>query len=484
MDRYPFRHAPLALAVATACAVPANADLLHEALPAVTVRTLAEPTRHHFFNGYDVATLPGGGFAVIWAEQFNYGEPEPEDLPDAVKLQRFDENAERVGEEITLYETTNASGSVALSAPSLAADASGNLVAAWSDAGHFCTKDLSFHLIGPDVLATADLPAPISIATDACAPDLAVDADGDFAIAWERDDNDSSLQTFLANGTPHSSVIRLDGREPAVAMSPDGTVLAGWNGSAYVDGQRFNLNGAPLGEKFRLDTDITYSDSSTRLHTPAVDADADGGFVASWNQLQPNVDVVEDRRTKRGQRWHADGTAGAALKYGDSEPDLYSDFHVVGDANFSANSQGDVAAVWIRHADDELPEPKITLIDNNNTVVEYEKLFVPVDELSITTQLGQPEVSLHDEGAVIVWSQRDEDGPETLRARVFKAPPPPPEEPEEEPDDEVVEDPSSDNDTTDTDSNGSSGGSGGPVLGILMTLAAGWRWLARKRGVR
>lgn len=481
MDRYPFRHAPLALAVATACAVPANADLLHEALPAVTIRTLEEPTRHHFFNGYDVATLPGGGFAVIWAEQFNYGEPEAEDLPDAVKLQRFNETAEQVGEEITLYKATNASGSIALTAPSLAADASGNLVAVWSDAAHFCTKDLSFHLIGPDVLATAELPEPVSIVEDACAPDVAVDADGDFAIVWERDGNDSSLRTFLADGTPHSSIIRLDGREPTVALSPDGTVMAGWNGSAYVDGQRFNLNGVPLGEESRLDTDITYSDSSTRLHTPAVAADADGGFVASWNQLQPNVDVVADRRTKRGQRWHADGTPGAALKYGDSAPDLYSAFHVVGDANFSANSQGDVAAVWIRHAEDELPEPKITLIDGTNTVIENERLFVPVDELSITSELRRPQVALHDAGAVIVWSQREEDGPETLRARVFKAPPPL-EEPEEEPDDDVEEDPSTGND--DTGSNGSSGGSGGPVLGLLMALAGVWRWFTRHRHLR
>lgn len=476
MERIKFRHAPLAAAVALTVLVPAKASLLEIPSPAIDVYQVDS---QHVLTGYDVVTLPEGQFGVLWSEHdddlYSY---------DYVKLQRFDQNGEPLGEEITVYQVV---GYASTRQPVIAADETGRMAVAWAIDENLeidtdgCDDRIEIARISQD--GTVD---NVSVDIDSgCRPDIAMDADGDIALVWQVGEGirrRAKLQTFLADGAEYSEVNGLGQKEPSVVFSSDGTLLAGWNQRGRPRGQRFSLDGTRLGDEFRVDTDITYSDSSTILDTLTVAADAEGGFVAFWNQIQPNIDVDEDRLTKRGQRWHSDGTPGAELKFGDSEPDGRYPYGVVGDATFSANAQGDVAAVWIRHAEDELPEPKITLIDGTNTVIDNERLFVSDDELSVTTQLGQPQVALHNEGAVLVWSQREEDGPETLRARVFKAPPPPPEEPEEEPDDDVVEEeaPASNDDN---DSNGS-GGSGGLVLGILMTLAGALRWHTRKGGIR
>lgn len=469
MDRITFRHTPLAAAVALSVVMPAKASLLEIPSPAIDVYQVDS---QHLLTGYDVVALPDGQFGVLWSEHdddlYSY---------DYVKLQRFDQNGERLGEEITVYQVV---GYASTHQPVIAADKTGRIAVAWAIDENLeidtnsCDDRIDIARISQD--GTVD---NVSVDIDSgCRPDIAMDADGDIALVWQVGEGitrRAKLQTYLADGTEYSEVIGLGQREPSVAFSSDGTLLAGWIQSNRPKGQRFSLDGTRLGEEFRLDTDITYSDSSTILDTPTVAADAEGGFVAFWNQIQPNIDVDEDKLTKRGQRWHADGTPGEALKFGDSEPDSRIPYGVVGDATFGGNGQGDVAAVWIRHADDELPEPKVTLIDSTNTVVENERLFVSDDELSVTTQLGQPQVALHNEGAVLVWSQREEDGQETLRARVFKAPPPPSEEPEEEPDDDdIVEDvPPAGNDDT------GSGGSGGPVLLSVLAILGLRRWMRR-----
>jgi hypothetical protein len=467
MLNHTWRRAPLVVAIASAISAPTSAAMLEESLSAINVRTLEDPTYNQSFNGYDVAVLPDGGFAVVWAEQFSRGYGVEENWPDAVQLQRFDEYAQPVGETLTLYETEAAAGSLAMSAPSLAADATGDLVVAWTTQGHFCEDDLFVQRIDGDVVSDADLPAPIPVTTDVCEPDIAVDADGDFAVVWKTG-NRSALRTFSADGSALSSRIYLtngSSDSPTVAISPEGTILAGWSSGYLVYGHRYSLDGTPLGDEFRLDTDRELQDSSTVMDEPSVAADTEGGFVALWNQLQPNISTSEDVRTIRAQRWHADGTPGAALQYGDSAPDRYTHDVEVSAASLGVNERGEAAAVWFRDPDEKVPEFKITAFDGDNAIIENETQFVPGSELSTDTTVRKPRIATGYGTTVMIWAQREPDQPYELNAQSYK-------------------DPSDPNPPEDgggfVESSSGGGGALGPLASLLMMLAGFWRWLLRR----
>jgi len=463
MLNHTWRRAPLVVAIASAISAPASAAMLDDVQSAVNVRTLDDPTYDHSFSGYDVAVLPGGGFAVVWAEQFTHSPVDDDNWPDGVKLQRFDESAQPFGEELTLYETEDAYASFNMSAPSLAADASGDLLVAWTSEGHLCSDDLFVQRIDGDVVSDADLPAPIPVTTDVCEPDIAVDADGDFAVVWKTG-NRSALRTFSADGSALSSRIYLtngSSDSPTVAISPEGTILAGWSSGYLVYGHRYSLDGTPLGDEFRLDTDRELQDPSTVMDEPSVAADTEGGFVALWNQLQPNIDTSEDVRTIRAQRWHADGTPGAALQFGDSAPDR----HGISAASLGVNERGEAAAVWFLDPSEELPEFKVTAFDGDNAIIENETQFVPDSELSTDTTVRKPRIATGYGTTVMIWAQREPDQPYELNAQVYKDPsdPNPPED---------------GGGFVESDSGG--GGALGPLASLLMMLAGVWRWMLRR----
>ncbi len=126
------------------------------------------------------------------------------------------------------------------------------------------------------------------------APAVAMDADGDFVVAWESSDQDGSsysvyAQRYSAAGVAQGAEFRVNTyaasveRNPAVAMDADGDFVVAWqsygqDGSGYgVYAQRYSAAGVAQGAEFRVNSYTTGSQSA-----PAVAMDADGDFVVTW----------------------------------------------------------------------------------------------------------------------------------------------------------------------------------------------------------
>jgi len=135
-------------------------------------------------------------------------------------------------------------------------------------------------------------------------PAAAADASGNFVIVWENAGGTFGVfgQRFAVTGLPLGSEFRVNTftpgqqRRPSVASDPGGDFVVAWE--SYVvslQGQRFAASGAPAGPEFTVTTyPMTFP-----VH-PSVGADASGNFVVTWTEVYLG-DV-------QGRRFAADGT--------------------------------------------------------------------------------------------------------------------------------------------------------------------------------
>ena len=105
-------------------------------------------------------------------------------------------------------------------------------------------------------------------------PSAAMDADGDFLVAWESEGQDGSdsgiyAQRYTSDGTPDGGEFRVnttttsDQWAPSAAMDADGDFVVAWasygqDGDCYgVYAQRYRSDGTPDGGEFRVNTTMT-----------------------------------------------------------------------------------------------------------------------------------------------------------------------------------------------------------------------------------
>jgi hypothetical protein len=125
-------------------------------------------------------------------------------------------------------------------------------------------------------------------------PSVAMDAAGNFVVAWASYDQDGSdsgvfAQLFDAAGVPRGAEFRVNtyttGRQsfPSVAMDASGNFMVTWDGydqdgsGVGVFAQRFNAAAARLGGEFRVNTFTPYAQ---RLASAALAPS--GSFVVAW----------------------------------------------------------------------------------------------------------------------------------------------------------------------------------------------------------
>ncbi|MCF2148535.1 putative Ig domain-containing protein [Desmonostoc muscorum LEGE 12446] len=122
-------------------------------------------------------------------------------------------------------------------------------------------------------------------------PTVAMDADGDFVIAWTNNGQNAGIyaQRYNSAGMPQGSEFQVNTStsdiqgNPTVAMDADGDFVISWtskdlDGFGYgVYAQRYNNAGEAQGREFQVNT---YTDSNQGNSIVAMDADGD--FVISW----------------------------------------------------------------------------------------------------------------------------------------------------------------------------------------------------------
>jgi hypothetical protein len=176
---------------------------------------------------------------------------------------------------------------------------------------------------------------------------VAMDADGDFVVAWMGSGQDGSgvyAQRYQSDGTPDGGEFRVNTYTgdfeywPSVAMDGAGDFVVAWT-SFRQDGsddgvyaQRYQSDGTPDGAEFRVNT---YTTSSQ--YGPSVAMDADGDFViawTSWGQDGSDYGVY-------AQRYQSDGTPdGAEFRVNTYTTDRQAGPSVAMDAD------GDFVVAW------------------------------------------------------------------------------------------------------------------------------------------
>ena len=146
------------------------------------------------------------------------------------------------------------------------------------------------------------------------APDVAVDALGNFTVIWSQQDEISGVKGILgkrfdSTGTPLGETFQVSEftsgyqREQAIAALPDGGFVAVWtsagqdaSNSTGVFGRIFGPNAQPLGGEFQVN--VT---TAGHQQAPDVSADDRGNFMVVWNSGSSFLrgDLVLGRRFDR-----------------------------------------------------------------------------------------------------------------------------------------------------------------------------------------
>jgi hypothetical protein len=193
--------------------------------------------------------------------------------------------------------TTNTQGD-----PAIAADGDGDFVVAW--------QSIQEGTGGPGIFAQrynasgvpqgGELHVNTFTPSTQANPAIAMDADGDFIVAWSSTDAVNGgvrAQRFNAAGVPQGTEFGVapsagqGAGQPAVGMDVAGNFVVAYSANEGASGvnilvRRYDFLGAPQGTAFRANTYLT----SVQL-TPAVAMDADGDFVVAWESyLQDGSD--------------------------------------------------------------------------------------------------------------------------------------------------------------------------------------------------
>ena len=131
-------------------------------------------------------------------------------------------------------------------------------------------------------------------------PSVALDADGDFVVAWEsygfqdfhQDGSSGGIfaRRFSAAGSPLATEFQVNTYttnnqyDPSVALDDDGGFVVTWSSNGQDRGlfggifaRRFSAAGSPVAAEFQVNA---YTIGTQRL--PSVALDADGDFVVAW----------------------------------------------------------------------------------------------------------------------------------------------------------------------------------------------------------
>ncbi len=199
--------------------------------------------------------------------------------------------------------------------PAIAADAAGDFVVAWisngqdgGDAGIYARR-----YTAAGYPADGEFLVNSTTAGGQAYPTVAMDADGDFVVAWSSYGQDGSqwglyAQRYNAAGVPQGGEFRVGSLAPvqvlpAVAMNDAGDFVVAWQAEDSSDygifARLYNALGEAQGAEFQVNTT-----ESGRQSEPAMAMDADGDFVVTWTS---NVTSYPTGYDILGQRFDAAG---------------------------------------------------------------------------------------------------------------------------------------------------------------------------------
>jgi hypothetical protein len=247
-----------------------------------------------------VAINSSGAFVVVWVSDGQDGDGK------GIFAQRFDAGGAPLGVEFLV--NTIISGDQ--TSPTVALSDNGQFVVCWQSAdgngkGVFAQRyDANGEAQGDEFQVNT------TFSGDQILPVAAIDANGNFVIAWQGSDGNGDgifAQRFDAVGTVLGAEFRVNTTvannqsAPDLAMDSAGNFVIAWQGrdaqDAGIFAQRYDLTGTPVGGEFQVNT--TAAGSQTQ---PSVSTNDSGEFVVAWQSADGNGQGVF------AQAYAADGT--------------------------------------------------------------------------------------------------------------------------------------------------------------------------------
>jgi uncharacterized protein (UPF0248 family) len=310
---------------------------------------------------------------------------------------RFDSAGNPLSEEFLI------AGSAAYSQlnPAIAMDADGDFVVTWQAA----QKDTGYGIYARryDAQATPMGPAirvasrSINFSINAEGPTVAMDAYGDFVVAWTgttQREYGAFTRMYGADGQPKGpeTLVAREGFYPGVAMDAEGNSVVVWyrsvpNVGPHVFAQRLNPAGQPLG-------DIVQVSQQSRVETrnPTVDTDSAGNFVVTWSDRSGNFATVG----AFARRFSADGTPlSDEFKANSTRQDTSL-------SSVTVNSMGEFVIAWNANGYGSGVNVYVQMYDSEGVSQGGE---IRINH-SILGHSYSPEVAMSDDGTFFVsWTQ-------------------------------------------------------------------------------
>jgi hypothetical protein len=228
-------------------------------------------------------------------------------------------------------------------------------------------------------------------------PALELDGAGNFVVVWEReadtdDGRDVMARRYDASGTALSGVFQVsDGtysytgfqwnRTPDVAVDSDGqfvvawTGVPGWGGYSVV-AQRFQADGSPAGTEFQVNTTGTYYGypiSSYFESTPDVKYDATGKFLVAWSSSWVEDESQSAYYDVAARLFHGNG-APAGPQFRVNEPSVGYELSNDGCPVIDRLSDGNFV-VSFRSYGEEGDQAKARIIEPGGTPIGLDQLL-------------------------------------------------------------------------------------------------------------
>jgi hypothetical protein len=241
-------------------------------------------------NAQAIAADDAGNFVIAWQSNGQSGRGKWD-----VYAQRYSAAGTPQGGEFRVnLNSTTYSGGGAQKNVSIAMDADGDFVVAWSGGGMGNNMDIiaqRFNAAG--VKQGAEFRVNTYITNIQSVPAVAMDSNGAFVIAWDSYAQDGSLrgiyaQRFEASGVRQGVEFRVNTTTtnnqqwPSAAMDADGDFVITWDGNGPGDSigvfaQRYNAAGVKQGAEFRVNTFTTDMQALS-----SVAMDPGGNFIVAW----------------------------------------------------------------------------------------------------------------------------------------------------------------------------------------------------------
>ncbi len=239
------------------------------------------------YNAHSVAMDANGNYVVVWQSHSQDGSGQ------GIYAQRFNVNGQKVGGELRVNSFTTGEQSY----PTVAMDSTGDFVVAWQslnqDGSGWGVYAQRYNNQG--VARGSEFRVNKFTTGDQQKPNVAMDSNGDFVIAWQslnqdgggwgvyaqRYNNQGVAQgtEFLVNTTTAGSQ-----QYASAGMNATGNFVIAWQSynqdatqSRGIYAQRYNYQGVAQGEEFRVNT-TTAGDQTG----PGVGMNFAGTFTIAW----------------------------------------------------------------------------------------------------------------------------------------------------------------------------------------------------------